>query len=113
MFSDFSRVTLFSAPGVITNGWVGAGNVPLIIKGAGAGVLNASVPRSAGIFVGDIVFVPGPGMLPVGVVMRADSDPASPSVTLRIMPTINLFSVAWVTMRDTGVKLFSATSTLP
>ena len=113
VLSDFSRVTLFSAPGIITNGWVGLGNIPLIIKGAGAGVMNASIARLAGIVEGDTVFAPGPGMLPIGSVVLVESDPSSPSVTLRIMPTANLFSVAWVTLRDTGVKFFSATSTLP
>lgn len=102
---DFSRVTLFSAPGTITNGWVGNDNLALYINGAGAGVMNASVPRSAGIKVGDIVFAPGPGMLPIGSVVRVESESSSPSVTLRIMPAVNLFSIGWVTLRDIGKSL--------
>lgn len=105
VLADFSRVTLFSAPNMTVNGWVGRANLPLIIRGAGAGAMNASVPRSAGVTAGDIVFVPGPGMLPIGSVVRVESDPSSPSVTLRIMPALNLFSIAWVAVRDTGTAL--------
>lgn len=105
VLEDFSRVTLFSAPGIITNGWVGSANLPITINGAGAGVVNASVPRSAGIVAGDIVFAPGPGMLPIGSVVRIDGDQSSPSVILRIMPATNLFSIGWVTLRDIGNPL--------
>lgn len=114
VLADFSRATLFSAPSMSTAGWVGHANLPLTISGAGAGAMNAMVARSAGIMVGDTVFAPGPGMLPIGVVIRIDSDPSSPSVTLRIQPALNLFSISWVLLRDTGAALLiSATSTSP
>ena len=94
------------------NGWVeranlpaGQADFPLTIKGAGAGTINASISRFAGISAGDVVFAPGPGMLPIGSVVRVDSDPSSPSVILRIMPTLDLFSIAWVVVRDTGISL--------
>ncbi len=103
--NNFSRITLFSAPGMTVNGWVGRANLPMTMKGAGAGAMNASVPRSAEISLGDIVYAPGPGMLPIGRVVRVDSEVSSPSVTLRIMPALNLFSVAWVVVRDTGISL--------
>lgn len=103
--NNFSRVKLFSAPEMIVNGWVGKKNIPITINGAGAGVMNASASRSAEISTGDIVYAPGPGMLLIGSVVRVDSVQTSPSVTLRIMPAINLFSVAWVVVRDTGISL--------
>ncbi len=114
---DFSRATLFSSPGARVAGWAGSANVPLTIIGSGAGSMSATLARSAGIAVGDTVSGPGPGMLPIGKVVRVDSDPSSPSVTLRIMPIFNPFSVAWVVARDTGAVLLTAspqaTSTLP
>ena len=113
VFASFSRVTLFSAPDVTINGWVGENNLPLIIKGTGGGTMTASIARSSNIVVGDTVFAPGPGMLPLGSIVRVDNETTSPSVTLRIMPSVNLFSIAWISLRDTGVKFFSATSTLP
>lgn len=112
VLAGFSRVTLFSTPGMATGGWVGQKNLPITLLGSGAGALHAFVARSAGISVGDAVFVPGPGMLPVGSVAHAEGDPTSPSITLRIAPSLNLFSVAWVTLRDTGIRSFTfATST--
>ena len=117
VFDNFSRVTLFSAPGITTYGWIGPSAIPLTIRGAGAGALNASLARSAGIVVGDTVFAPGPGMLPIGSVARIDSDPSSPAVTLRIVPVLNPFSITWVRLRAVGTVLFSplpaATSTFP
>lgn len=117
VLADFSRVVLFSAPGVSTHGWVGKAGIPLTLTGEGAGAMGASVPRSAGVIVGDSIFVPGPGMLPIGSVIRIDGDPSSPSVTLRIMLSQNIFSIPWVRVRDVGAALqsplFAATSTLP
>ena len=67
------------------------------------------------IAVGDTVFAPGPGMLSIGHVVRVESNPSSPGITLRIMPNVNLFSLGWVQLRDVGAEvrnLFSvATST--
>lgn len=105
VLTNFSRVTLFSSPGMTTTGWVGHGNIPLTITGSGAGTMSASLARSTGITVGDIVFGPGPGMLPIGRVARIDSDPSSPIITLRIMPALNLFSITWVFLRDMGTTL--------
>ncbi len=102
VLTDFSRVTLFSAPGMLVDGWAGRAHTPVTIIGSGGGVLRASVARAAGISVGDVVFVPGPGMLPVGSVVRVDSDPSSPVVTLQIQSALNLFSVSWVELRATG-----------
>ncbi len=94
-----ARVTLFSAPGMTTLGWVGTTKIPLTLIGRGAGVLDATVSRSAPITIGDIVYLPGPGALPVGSVVRIDGNPAAPSVVLRIQNALNLFSVMWVELR--------------
>ncbi|MFA6414794.1 MAG: rod shape-determining protein MreC [Candidatus Paceibacterota bacterium] len=114
---DFSRVTLLSAPALVTEGWVGHSNIPLTIVGAGGGALRASLARSTGVVVGDAVFAPGPGALPVGSVVRIDSDPSSPVVTLQIQPALNLFSITMVELRATGPTFVNAlswaTSTLP
>ena len=115
VLANFSRVTLFSAPNMTVNGWVGRTNVPIIVSGAGAGALNASVTRSAGHCGGrHRIRAPAPGCLPIVLVTRIDGDPASPSVILRIMPILNVFSIAWVVVRDTGVALHGAfSSTTP
>ena len=99
VLADFSRTTLFSAPSVVTSGWVGNNSIPVSLRGAGAGAFDATVSHDAGIKVGDVVSVPGPGALPIGSVVRVDSDPSSSSVTLRIKPALNIFSVTWVILR--------------
>lgn len=117
VLGDFSRVALFSSPGMSIAGWVGSAHIPLTITGAGAGSMSASIARSAAIATGDSVFAPGPGMLPIGTVTRIDESPPAPSMTLRITPTLNLFSVSWVVVRDIGNALLhtslQATSTKP
>jgi len=102
VLADFSRVTLFTSPNMIVDGWVGQATLPLVVYGAGAGVMRASLVRSAGVVEGDIIFAPGPGKLPIGTVVRVDGDSSSPSVTLQIRPAVNPFSVSWVELRDTG-----------
>lgn len=113
VLANFSRVTLFSAPGIATQGWVGRSSITLTILGEGGGAVSANVPRSAGVLVGDIVFVPGPGRLPFGTVVRIDGDSSSPSVTLRIQSALNLFSETLVLLRDTGVALLSPAALTP
>ena len=79
--------------------------------------MNASVARSADIVEGDAIFISGPGTLPIGFVTRIDSNPSSPSVTLRITPALNLFSLTWISVRATGatslISIPVATSTIP
>ncbi|MDD3531166.1 MAG: rod shape-determining protein MreC [Candidatus Pacebacteria bacterium] len=114
--NDFSRATLFSAPEAQIEGWVGKTSLPLRITGAGGGTLRATVSRSAQVAVGDVVFAPGPGMLPIGSVVRIDSDLSAPGVTLRIMPAQNPFSLSWVVVRDTGAAFrnsFSIATSTP
>jgi cell shape-determining protein MreC len=114
VFADFSQVTLFSSPGMLTHGWVGQGSVPVTLTGVGGGVLVASAPRAAHVSVGDRVYAPGPGQLPVGTVIRIDSDELSPSLTLRIAASTNLFSLSSVELRSTGITgMAFATSTIP
>lgn len=98
--ADFSRVTLFSAPGTVTRGWVGNANLPLEMRGAGGGALRAIVAQAADVALDDAVFAPGPGALFIGRVARIDRDSASPSADILIRGALNPFSVAWVELRD-------------
>lgn len=98
----FSRVTLFSAPGVSTAAWVGDENFPVTLLGQGSGAMRATLPRSAPVSVGDIVYAPGPSALPLGRVARIDEEASSPSLTLHLSSLANLFSTPWVALRDLG-----------
>lgn len=91
-----ARVQLYSAPGVQTEGWVGEERIAITLMGRGAGAFAASLARDSGVAVGDVVYAPGPGALPVGTVMRIDSDPSSPRSQVFIQPLVNIFSLTWV-----------------
>lgn len=111
--AHYSQITLFSAPRITINGWIGKTAIPVTLHGTGGGTFGAVVSRSAAIGAGDIVYVSGPGMLPIGTIARVDSDPSSPAVVLRITPLINIFSIGWVTLRDSGANFKTATTSFP
>lgn len=98
--AGFSRVTLFSAPGVVTRGWVGSANLPLEMRGAGGGALRATVARAEDVALDNPVFAPGPGALFIGRVARIDRDAASPAANILIRGALNPFSITWVELRD-------------
>lgn len=93
-----ARVVLYSSVGVSTEGWAGAQKVPVTLTGLGAGAFRASVPREAGVVVGDGVYVPAAGAAPIGSVVSIDSDPSSPIVELHVRPYTNPFSLTWVSV---------------
>ncbi|HYD93615.1 MAG TPA: rod shape-determining protein MreC [Candidatus Paceibacterota bacterium] len=91
-----SRALLFSAPERITEGWVGESRLPVTLIGAGSGVFEADVPREHPVVEGDLVYVPGPGALPIGRVERIESHASSPRALLRIRPLVNPLALTWV-----------------
>lgn len=93
-----ARVSLYSTPARETEGWVGDARIPVTLVGGGSGALNAEAARDAGIKEGDLVFVPGPGAVALGVVTAVGSDPSAPRAPLSIRPFANPFSMTWVTI---------------
>lgn len=93
-----ARILLYSAPDRVTEAWLGENRVPLTLTGDGAGALSAEAPREVLIAVGEAVYVPGPGSLPLGVVTRVDSDPSSPTIVIHIQSYANPFTLTWVTV---------------
>ena len=91
-----SRVSLFSTPGRVTDGWVGEKRLPVTLTGASAGAFTATLARDSGAIVGDVVYISGPGALPIGSVVQIDTDPSAPHDVVHIVPYINIFSVTWV-----------------
>ncbi len=95
-----SRALLYSAPGRVTQGWVGENRAPISLEGAGAGAFRTSVPRENAVAVGEVVYVAGPGALPIGTVVRVETDPSSPRAVVHIKPLAHLFSTTWVTVSE-------------
>lgn len=93
-----ARILLHSAPGRVTEAWLGENRTPLTLTGDGAGAFSAEAPREASIAVGEEVFIAGPGSLPLGIVVRVDSDPSSPTVAIHVESYANPFTLTWVTV---------------
>jgi cell shape-determining protein MreC len=94
--SGISRARLYSSTGQTTQGWLGEERVPVTLEGAGAGAFSATVAREVPVSEGDIVYLPGPGAFPAGVVRIVERNAASPSAALSIEPMVNLFSLTYV-----------------
>lgn len=88
-----SRVDLYSHGGSTSEGWVGEKRIPITLMGRGAGAFEATLPRESGITEGAVVYLPGPGAIPVGTVVSIVSNPSAPRDVVRIAPYVNLFSV--------------------
>ncbi len=95
---DSARALLYSTPARETESWVGESRIPVTLVGEGAGAMSAIVARESGVAVGDQVYVPGPGAVPIGNVVAVGSDPSSPRSRVEIRPITNPFSVTWVTV---------------
>lgn len=95
---DSARVQLFSTPAKETESWIGEARIPVTLVGEGSGAMSAVVAREAGIAVGDLVYMAGPGALPIGSVTAVGNDPSSPRSRVDIRPLLNPFSVTWVTI---------------
>jgi cell shape-determining protein MreC len=94
--SGSSRARLYSSTGERTEGWLGEERVPVTLLGEGAGTFSATVARELIASEGDIVYFPGPGAFPAGVVRKVKRDAASPSASLSIEPLVNPFSLTYV-----------------
>lgn len=95
-------IKLLSTAGVITDGWVGSNRTPISLTGTGAGTFTATLAKAATPSVGDEIYVPGPGSVPIGTVAGIVTDPSSPTVQLRIQPFVNIFSITWVEVARAG-----------
>lgn len=95
---DSAYVSLYSRPGRETAAFVGEVRTPLTLIGTGSGAFRAVLAKDAPAVVGDLVFVPGPGALPIGSVSKIIVDPSSPEAIVFIKPLANPFSVSWVSV---------------
>jgi len=93
-----AHISFYSTAGRSTLGWAGEARIPVELIGVGSGAFRVMVTKDAGIVVGDLVYVPGPGALPIGSVARIDTNPSSPSSTLFIRPLVSPFSLTWVSI---------------
>lgn len=110
VLGSFASVELFSAPGRVTEGWVGDTNLPITLRGAGGGTFRATAARAEELREGVSVYVPGPGKQPLGTVARMYDDPSAPAVEVYVVPLANPFALTQIVLRDTGFRFQSTAS---
>lgn len=91
-----SRAVLFSEAGRENHGWAGENRIPVVLRGTGAGTFSMTASKDAGLAVGDVLYLPGPGAIPVGLIRKVDTDPSSPDARVHIFPYANPFSLPYV-----------------
>ncbi len=91
-----AHIALYSSAGRETLGWAGEERIPVSLVGAGGGAFRATLAKDAPVTVGELVYVPGPGALPIGTVARIDVNPSSSTATLFITPLANPFTLSTV-----------------
>lgn len=96
-----ARVLLYSSPKSTVDGWIGEKRLPVILTGESAGSFSSTLSHESGVLVGDVLYLPGPGALPVGTVARISSDPSSTNDIVYIVPYVNIFSLTWVAIETT------------
>jgi len=93
-----AHVSLYSSAGRETYGWAGEARTPVTLVGAGSGAFRATLPKDTPVAVGEMVYVPGPGALPIGTIVRIDTNPSSPTASVFIQPAVNPFSLSSVSI---------------
>ncbi len=91
-----SRAALFSEAGRENHGWAGEDRTPVVLKGIGGGSFSMTASKDSGLLVGQEIYLPGPGAIPVGIISKIDSDPSSPDARVHVFPYTNPFSLPYV-----------------
>lgn len=91
-----SRAALFSEAGRENHGWAGIDRIPVVLRGTGSGTFSMTASKDSGLAVGQEVYLPGPGAIPVGLISKVDTDPSSPDERVHIFPYANPFALPFV-----------------
>lgn len=102
VFTNRSQVTLYSATGQASEGWIGESQIPATVKGEGSGAYSVTVASDAAVLEGDSVYLPGHGATPIGTVARIEVHPSSPQAIVYVRPLVNPFTVTAVSI-DTSL----------
>ncbi len=95
-----SKVKLYSSPEERYDVLVGSNRAPAIAIGRGGGQYEAQVSRESGVKEGDYVSSSGLSDGPFGVVTTVISDPAQPFETILFSPSVNVYELRWVNVRN-------------
>lgn len=91
-----SLVSLYSSSGYELDGYIGASSTPATFSGVGGGALRASVPRGAGIGVGDAIVLPSVTTDLAAVVSGIDAPEGSSLAVVHATLPVNLQQLRYV-----------------
>ena len=100
VFSQTSKVTLYSSPGQTYQVLIGHGHTPATALGRGGGQYTAELPRDVTVAAGDIVSATTLNDDFFGVVSAIEADPAQPFKTVYFAPPVNIYQLRWVLVDD-------------
>ena len=101
VYTDTSRVTLFSAPGLSYDAQVAPATnptqvIPVSLVGQGAGSFTGQIPAGSVVAEGDSVLIPGLESAFLGAIDHIDAPSGSSFETLYVAMPVNVFSVRYV-----------------
>ncbi len=94
-----ANVTLFSSSGRSTEGWIGESRTPITLIGSGTGSFEATLSGAATVTEGDPVYIPGPGALYLGKIIKVQKDDTTQKLHLFIRSAVNPFTISSVGIR--------------
>jgi len=100
VFSDTSKVTLYSTPGHSYEVLIGPAAIAASAAGRGGGQYEAEVPRSVRLTAGDFILAPSVNSKPFGIVQSVVSDPAQPFEKVLFAPPVNIYGLRWVLVEN-------------
>lgn len=96
VFSQTSKVELFSSPGETYPVLIGSGLIPATAVGRGGGQYEAEVPQAAKVDQGDTVSDSSISDAPFGIVASVLANAADPFETVIFAPPVNIYQLRWV-----------------
>lgn len=96
VFGKTARIRFFSSVGESHTFVLHKKNVPIVVSGAGGGMMQAVVPKDMDVAVGDVFVLPERRATPVGTVAALGVASAGSLKVLGIVPMVNMQEIGFV-----------------
>jgi rod shape-determining protein MreC len=96
VYSETSKVLLFSSPGEKTEVEIGPQNIPAVAIGRGGGQYEIELPRGLQVSTDDFVISSNLGLRPIGRVVSVNSDPSLTFEKIFFSTPVNIYEMKWV-----------------
>lgn len=99
VFDHTSRVSLYTSSGRETKAYLSGSDTAFILKGAGGGTFEVSIPRDLPIQIGDFFFAPGINSEYLGRVNKIDVNPTDALKKVLVGGVANVSSLRFVVVK--------------